>query len=247
MDKQNEFEFDLIELLLYLKKKFLIILLVAALFCGVGFGYNKLFSTPTYTADARLYLMPSSAGDVDINAMSIVTALRKDVGVLITGRDIGVAVADKLQMNLNPDAVAGRIQVSSEESTRVLDVRFTDTDPQRAAAILNAACEAVKEKMDTRMGSNVVDIVYKAEVPTAPSSSGATRTAIIFGVVGLVLVLLVFIVLFLMDDTIHSEEDVERYLGLSTLSSIPVCSELNSLQQLGGKQSSRSSAHRGAR
>lgn len=247
MDKHNDIEFDLVELLLFIKKKLLIVLLVVALFASAGFAYNKLMKTPTYTADARLYLMPANSNEVDINSMQIVTALRKDVAVLITGRDIGEAVAEKLQTNLNPDALASRIQVSSEESTRVLDVSFTDTNPQRAADILNAACEAVKEKMDFRMGANVVDIVYKAKVPTAPSSAGASSSAILFGLVGLVVVLLVLIVVFLMDDTLRSEDDVERHLGISTLASIPVCTELSSMQQISHKRSAHGRTHTKAR
>lgn len=237
MDKHNDIEFDLVELLLFIKKKLLVVLLVVAVFASAGFAYNKLMKTPTYTADARLYLMPSSSSDVDINSMQIVTALRKDVAILITGRDIGEAVVEKLQINLNPDSLASRIQVSSEESTRVLDVSFTDTDPQRAADILNAACEAVKEKMASRMSENVVDIVYQAKAPSYPSSTRASKTAALFGVVGLVVVLLVLIVVFLMDDTIRSEDDVERHLGLSTLSSIPICPELSSMKQIGNKRS----------
>ena len=247
MDKHNDIEFDLVELLLFIKKKLLIVLLVVALFASAGFAYNKLMKTPTYTADARLYLMHTSSSEVDINTMQIVTALRKDVAVLITGRDIGEAVVEKLQTNLNPDSLAGRIKVASEDSTRVLDVSFTDTNPQRAADILNAACDAVKEKMDTRMGGNVVDIVYRAKVPSVPSSARASSSAILFGIVGLVVVLLVLIVMFLMDDTIRSEDDVERHLGLSTLSSIPICEELSSMKQIGNKRSAHGGAHHKAR
>ena len=38
----------------------------------------------------------------------------------------------------------------------------------------------------------------------------------------------VLIVLFLLDDTIRSEDDVDRYLGVSTLAAIPVSAELAS-------------------
>ena len=247
MDKHNDIEFDLVELLLFIKKKLLIVLLVVALFAGAGFAYTKLMTTPTYTADARLYLMPATSDSVDINTMQIVTALRKDVAVLITGRDIGQAVVDELQLNMDPSYVAGRILVTSEESTRVLDVSLEDTDPQRAAAILNAACDAVKEKMDARMGTKVVDIVYYAEVPAYPSSPGASRSAILFGIVGLVIVLLVLIVVFLMDDTIRTEEDVERHLGMSTLASIPICEELSSMKQIGSNRSAHGRARNKAR
>ena len=41
------------------------------------------------------------------------------------------------------------------------------------------------------------------------------------GLIGAVLAVGVFTLLFLLDDTIKSEEDVRRYLQLNTLASIP--------------------------
>lgn len=247
MDKQNDIEFDLIELLLFIKKKLLIVLLVVALFASAGFAYTKFLSTPTYTADARLHVFREGDDSMDISSMQVVTALRKDVQELVTGRNISQKVIDRLGLNVNADYLSGQIQVTSEESTRILDLSFTDTDPVRAATILNEVCIVAKEEMKLLMGDNVVNIVYPAEVPLYPSSTSPTSNAILFGVIGLVLVLLVLIVVFLMDDTIRSEEDVERHLGLSTLSSIPVCQELSSLKQIGGKPSVRGKSQRRAR
>lgn len=242
MDKHNDIEFDLVELLLYLKKKLLIILLVVALFAGAGFAYNKLLTVPTYTADARLHVFRESEDALDVSSMQVVTALRKDVQMLVSGRNISQKVVENLNLNMNPDSLSSRISVYSEESTRILDLSYTDTNPYRAADILNEICNITQDEMKALMGEDVVKIVYYADVPSFPSSTSPTRNALVFGIVGLVLVLVVLVVVFLMDDTIRSEEDVERHLGLSTLSSIPVSSELNSLHQLGDKRSGRGKA-----
>lgn len=45
------------------------------------------------------------------------------------------------------------------------------------------------------------------------------------GVLGVLLVCVIILIQYLMDDTIKSSEDVEKYLGLSTLALIPVASD----------------------
>jgi capsular polysaccharide biosynthesis protein len=75
---------------------------------------------------------------------------------------------------------------------------------------------------------DAVTTVYDAKVPTTPSNIPTQRDTILAGVVGAVLSIAVLIVLYLMDDTIRSEDDVQRYLGLSTLAAIPVSEDLMS-------------------
>lgn len=232
MDKHNDIEFDLVELLLFIKKKLVIVLLVAALFATAGYAYAKFMTTPVYTADARLHVFRENEQAMDVYSMQVVTALRKDVAILATGRNISQQVVEQLDLSINPDSLSNRIQVHTEESTRVLDITFQDTNPQRAADILNAICDITKAEMAKLMNEDVVKVVYYAEVPTYPSSASAASKALLFGVVGLVLVLLVLIVVFLMDDTIHTEEDAERYLGLSVLSSIPISEDFSTTKQM---------------
>ena len=58
-------------------------------------------------------------------------------------------------------------------------------------------------------------------VPTSPSSPSLTRNIEKGALVGLVLVAAYLVIRFLLDDTISTEEDVRKYLGLNTLASIP--------------------------
>ena len=61
----------------------------------------------------------------------------------------------------------------------------------------------------------------EAEKPNYPVSPNVKKNMIMGGLIGAVLAVGVFTLLFLLDDTIKSEEDVRRYLQLNTLASIP--------------------------
>ena len=90
----------------------------------------------------------------------------------------------------------------------------------------------IKEIMDV----DAVNVVYAAEVPSGPSSPSVMKNTMIAAILGLVAVVGVYVVIFLLDDTIRTEEDVERYLGLSTVGVIPLSNELNVMSKYTGKK-----------
>ena len=64
-------------------------------------------------------------------------------------------------------------------------------------------------------------IIEKGEVPTSRSNTGVAKMAVMGVLAGMILCAGVIVIRTIMDDTIKSEEDIEKYLGLSTLSVIP--------------------------
>ena len=79
---------------------------------------------------------------------------------------------------------------------------------------------------DLQIGSQLTKdysllIIETGEVPTVRSDTSVTKTTAMGILLGMLLCAGVVVVRALMDDTIRSEEDIEKYLGLSTLSVIP--------------------------
>lgn len=231
MEKQNEaMEIDLLELLHYLKKR-IVIILIACLVCTVaGFLGTKLFITPEYTTHTRMYVLNrSNENNVVTSDFQIATYVMNDYKALITGQNVTKEVIRRLDLDMEPEVLSAKIQVTSPENTRVLQINITDTDPQKAADIANTVREVASVQIKQIMDVDAVQMVYAAEVPQAPSGPHATKNAVLAGVLGLALAIGVFVVIFLVDDTIRTEEDVTRYLGLSTLGVIPVSVEMGAM------------------
>ncbi len=234
MDKHNDIEFDLIELLLYIKKKILVIIAVVLLFAVGGFLFTKMFITPEYTAHARIHVFQENDESVDLYSMQISTLLRRDCEILATGKNVSKQVIDELGLKISPESLSSRLSVVSEDTTRIMELYYVDTDPLRAADVLNKVCDITKAELKELMkGDDVVQIVYYADPPVAPSSPSPLRNAAVSAIVGLAVIIVVLVVFYLMDDTIRTEEDVEKYMGLSTLSSVPISDELATLKRVG--------------
>jgi capsular polysaccharide biosynthesis protein len=72
-----------------------------------------------------------------------------------------------------------------------------------------------------------VEIIEEGNIATIPESTGIKRNTIIGVLLGIIFSSGVIIVKSLFDDTIKTSEDVEKYLGISTLSMIPLCKEMD--------------------
>ena len=226
-NRNEEMEIDLMELFRYLKKRIVIIVAVCLVCAVVGFLFTKLFMTPEYTAETRMYVLNrSNSNSVVSSDFSVSNYMLNDYKVLITGQNVTKEVIDRLNLDMKPGTLSGMIKVTSPDDTRVLQVSITHTDPQLAADIANCVREVAAEQIQEIMAIDAVKLVYEAEVPQSPSGPNTMRNTALAGILGLVIAVGVYAVIFILDDTIRTEEDVTRYLGLGTLGVIPASAEM---------------------
>ena len=191
------------------------------------FLYNQFFTTPQYTASTRVYILNRQDENTIYNAdLQSSSQFINDYTVLITGQNVTKNVVDKLDLDESFTKLASRISVTAPEDTRILEISVSHEDPQLAAEIANAVREEATKQIEKIMDGNLVNLVYEADLPMYPSSPGNGKIAVIAAALGLVCVVAVLVVIYILDDTIRTEEDVEKYLSLSVLGVIPASSEL---------------------
>ena len=123
------------------------------------------------------------------------------------------------------EELLGKLSVSNSTDTRVIAISVTDSDPYRASDIANAIRETAAKHIQDVMDVEYVKVVEDANIPTNPSSPSKSKNTILAGLLGGIVAAGVVIVRYLMNDTIQTPEDIEAYLGLSTLGSIPVAED----------------------
>lgn len=224
---QNEMEFDLLQLLSHLLKRAWIIVLATVVFAGAAYFISKKNEVPRYTASCRVFVYSQEQG-IGYNDALYALYLRKDCQVILTGQNVAEEIVNNLGLSISPSAISGGVRVAAEEDTHVLELSYTDTNPKRAAAVLNELCEVGGKEVQRHMKETSFTVMYYADVPTTPTAGTTTRDTVLGAAIGMVLSAAVLVVLFLLDDTIRSEDDVERYLGLSTLTAVTLSPDLAS-------------------
>ena len=206
----DEVEIDLRELFYALKKHILIIfaaLLAGAVIAGAA---TKIFITPVYSATSTMLVLTKETTLSSLADLQIGSQLTKDYNILITSRTVLQDVVDELNLDMDYKALKGCITVDNPTETRILSITATSTDPEMAEKIIGDKMEVTPPK-----------IIEEGEVPTVKTSPNTKKNVMVGALAGFVLSAGVIILLTLMDDTIKSEDDIEKYLGLTTLATIP--------------------------
>ena len=111
--------------------------------------------------------------------------------------------------------------VDSATDTRILSISVRDADPYVACEIANAIRDVAANHIKNVMDIDAVNVVETANIPEQKVSPSISKNGVIGGLLGVIIAMAAVIIIYLTNDTIKVEEDVERYLGLSVLGSIP--------------------------
>lgn len=220
--RMEEEEIDLLELAnFYLSKiVYVIISFVAgALILGL---YTYFGITPKYTASAKVYMVSTTNESVvDLTALNLGTALSSDYEVLMTIRPIFNEVIDELKLDYTYEEMKKMVSISAMNDTRIIELSVTSTDPQEAMDMANMLAEKSVSYLPELMETPAPNIAERAILPTKKSSPSLTKNVVMGALVLTILCLSVLTVIFLMDDTVKTAEDVEKEFGIMPLAVIP--------------------------
>ena len=120
---------------------------------------------------------------------------------------------------------ADRVEVENLANTRIISITVTDKDPrmakQLADEIRTVASKRIKEVLDLE----AVNVVDEANLPLEKAGPSVKMWTLVGALIGAFLCMGILLVRYLLDDTIKTSDDVEKYLGLSTLAMIPIKEE----------------------
>ena len=221
-NQDDEIEIDLKELFYVIKRKLWIILLTGIV-GAVGFGlFTAMVMKPVYTSSTMLYIVNKTTTLTSLTDLQLGTQLTKDYKVLVTSRPVTGQVITNLDLNLSHEQFVEKIKVDNPTDTRILTISVEDTDPYMAKSIADEFASVASARMAEIMDSAPPNIVEEAYLPTQKTKPSITKNTMIGGLAGVFLAGAVILVLFVMNDAIKTPEDVEKYLGLNTLATIPV-------------------------
>lgn len=226
METQQEAELDLISLLLHLRKKLWLIIAVTVVAALIGYVGSKMLTTPFYTATTQVYVYQQDLEGIDYSNLTVASQLRRDCAIIIKSESVTREVVELLDLPINPKALGKAIRIDTEENTRILKISYTDVDPERATLIVNTVREVAARRTAEVMQIDVLRTLFEASLPQAETTTNIRKSTMIAGGVGFVGIVSLLIIFFLLDDTIRTEDDVQAYLGLSTLAIIPLSDDL---------------------
>lgn len=212
---------DLLELFYVLREKVLLILAVALLFaCGAA-GYTKYFMTPTYTSTSTILVLSKETTLTSLADLQLGSQLTKDYTVLINSRPVLEQVIENLGLDMNYKQLRASISVANPSDTRILTLSANLADPRLAKAVVDELAQVSSEYIGDKMEVTPPKVIEQGEISTVKSSPSMKKNVMMGFLAGAVLVCGILIVLELLNDSIQTEDDIEKYLGVPTLAVIP--------------------------
>ena len=221
--RDEEMEIDLWEICLLLLHNLPLILSAGVLLALCLFLGTKLLIAPTYESTTRIYILnKQESSNITYSDLQLGTQLTADYAELIQSRFVLEEVIQVLELESTYEELSKSVSVTSPDDTRIISITVTDTDPVRAMETANAIREVASVHITNVMDIEAVNVVETANMPTTQAGPNTLRNTMVGGALGAFLVIAAVIVRFLLDDTIKTSEDVEKYLQLSVLAVIPL-------------------------
>lgn len=221
--RDDEIEIDLWEIFAVLISKIGIIILAGMICALVSLVGTKLFITPQYQSVTKMYVLSQANSETLTSSdMSLSSYLTKDYAELIKSRTVAENVIAQLGLELKPEELLEKVTVSTQTDTRIVTIIVEDEDPYMACELADMIREASSAQIMSVMNSEAVNVVDVANIPDEPSSPSIMKNTLIGGFLGVFLAVAIILIQYLVNDTIKSAEDVEKYLQLSTLGTIPM-------------------------
>ena len=215
-------EIDLIELFHAMMSKIWIIIAVVLVCAAIAGNVTYFLIDPTYTATSRIYLLPRETESISQSDLQIGTQMTSDAAKLAKSKSVVEPVIQDLQLDLSYDELVHLISVENPTDTRLIDISVKNGDPQTAADISNALANSLCEQVAAIMKTDRPTIAEQASAPAKPSAPSMVKNVVIAALLGFLTSAAIVVFNFIRDDTIKTQEDVEKYLQLNILAAIPL-------------------------
>ena len=229
---EEETEIDLIDLAWALLDKIHYIVLCFLIGAVIMNAYSYFLVRPTYKSTAKMYVVSASKNSVvDLDALNIGTSLTADYEQLMLSYPVLEQVINKLNLDMDSDTLAKMITLENPTDTRILNINVVSTDPKSARDIANTLMDVSVDYLPKTMSTNAPNVAQKAKLADHKDGPSYTKYTIIGALAGAFLYCMYLVVKYLMDDTIHTADDMEKYFDIVPLAVIPDVEELASEKQ----------------
>lgn len=221
IENTQEIEIDVAKLFRSILSKLWLIILVG-LICALGAYYYTIeMVTPTYSSTARVYIQNSQTIQSSASDLQSATTLKEDFQLLVQTDEVYRQVLESLgESGANYKSLRGKISLD-KNTTRFVDITVSDPDPVRAKRLADATAYVSRIKAKEILGVQDVAIMQLGSVSTTPSSPNMSKNIVLGAAAGMFAVCAIIVLASLFNNKLTTVEDVEKYLGITVLGSIP--------------------------
>lgn len=219
--RNREDEIDLKELFFALKKKAWLIIVAGLLTGCIAAGWSKFMMTPMYSSTSSVLVLSKETTLTSLADLQLGSQLANDYKVLISSRPVLEEVIENLGLSMGYQQLKAALTVQNPADTRILNLTVSNPDPILACEIVDELAKVSSAYIGDKMEVTPPKVIETGEVALYPNSPNIKRNALMGVLAGVIIAAGIITILNVINDTIRTEEDIVRYLNLSTFAVVP--------------------------
>lgn len=222
MDNEYQ-EIDLKELMHMLLKRWWLITILFVIGTVSTYIISSYYIKPVYEAKTSLFVgkEKGALGSISLGDIQLNSKLVTDYRVLAKTRLVADSVIEKLGLNMSFETFKNNLSISTVKDSRLFTVNVQHTNPAVAADVANSVAEILVDKASTIIDVKNIQIIDVARLPESPVKPNKKMNTAIAGVLAIMLGIFIIFFIEFLDNTVKTEEDIEKHLGLSVIGVIP--------------------------
>lgn len=210
-----------------LKKRWLMIVSITLIATIISAALSFFVIKPKYEASTKVFIGKEEGEGQTYSQSDVVMyqQLMQTYSETIKTRDLIENSLKGLNVNISADEVLANLNIVTVTNTQILQIKYTDGNPQVAKAVVENIAEEFMKKSKELVPNGNIQIIESVELPENPVSPNKKMNIAIAFLLGLMVsVGLVFLLEFL-DNTFKTKEQLERELDIPVIGAIPETKE----------------------
>ena len=205
-----------------LRKKLLIIIILL-IFTILGYVYSFYYITPKYKSETTLLLIPNS-----IDKVTATTDLNMNSQLITTYSNIALnykvleQVINNLQLDISKEELQKQVESKVIKDTYIIQLTVKNEDAKKAMEITKELANVFLAEIKQIYNLENIGIVDEAEIEQVPYNINHIKDIAIFIIIGIGIISLYTMIVYTFDNTIKNQEEIEKYVKIKSLGSIPI-------------------------
>ena len=217
----EEIEIDLLQLWNAVRHRIWLVLLAGFIAADIAFAITKFLITPMYSSSATMLVVTKETTLSSLADLQLGSQLTNDYEIMITSRPVLQEAIEELGLEISYKRLRNMITISNPNDSRMLIISTLQADPELAKNVVDTVAEISSEYIAEKMEVTAPKIIEEGEVPIFQSSPNLLRNTAIGGMLGIIAAVFLICVAVILNDSIQTEDDIERYLQLPVLAVVP--------------------------
>ena len=219
--ENEEIEIDLLQLWNAVRHRIWLVLLAGFIVADIAFAITKFLITPMYSSSATMLVVTKETTLSSLADLQLGSQLTNDYEILISSRPVLQETIEELDLDTDYKHLRNTITISNPNDSRMLIISTLQADPELAKSVVDTLARISSDYIAEKMEVTAPKIIEEGEGPLVQSSPSLVRNTAIGGLLGILAAVFLICVAVILNDSIQTEDDIERYLQLPVLAVIP--------------------------